>query len=91
MATRTLALAVCGLILCPVAGAAASTTPMPTTSAGRAAAPAAGRDGGVVGVHGTDQPELIPGRPSHGCVRLRNGDVARLWRLVAIGTPVAMV
>ena len=28
--------------------------------------------GGYVGVHGTDRPELIPGRVSHGCIRLRN-------------------
>ncbi|WP_081425456.1 L,D-transpeptidase [Conexibacter woesei] len=44
--------------------------------------------GGVVGLHGTDQPELIPGRPSHGCVRIRNAEMARLWRLTPIGTPV---
>jgi lipoprotein-anchoring transpeptidase ErfK/SrfK len=28
--------------------------------------------GGVVGIHGTNQPGLIPGRPSHGCIRVRN-------------------
>ena len=33
--------------------------------------------GGVIGIHGTDRPALIPGRPSHGCVRLRNDDVHR--------------
>lgn len=44
--------------------------------------------GGVVGIHGTNQPELIPGRPSHGCVRIRNADIARLWRLMPLGTPV---
>lgn len=44
--------------------------------------------GGVIGIHGTDEPQLIPGSPSHGCVRLRNSDIARLWHLVAIGTPV---
>lgn len=44
--------------------------------------------GGVVGIHGTDQPELIPGYPSHGCVRLRNSDVTRLWQLIKIGTPI---
>jgi lipoprotein-anchoring transpeptidase ErfK/SrfK len=44
--------------------------------------------GGVVGIHGTDQPQLIPGRPSHGCVRLRNSDITRLWRLISVGTPV---
>lgn len=45
-------------------------------------------NGGVVGIHGTDQPELIPGRPSHGCIRVRNADIARLWRLIPLGTPV---
>lgn len=44
--------------------------------------------GGVVGLHGTDQPELIPGRPSSGCIRLRNRDIARLYRLVPRGTPI---
>jgi len=44
--------------------------------------------GGVVGVHGTDEPQLIPGRPSHGCVRMRNADIARLWRIISVGTPI---
>jgi lipoprotein-anchoring transpeptidase ErfK/SrfK len=44
--------------------------------------------GGVVGIHGTNQPQLIPGRPSHGCVRLRNEDILRLARLMPLGTPV---
>jgi lipoprotein-anchoring transpeptidase ErfK/SrfK len=44
--------------------------------------------GGVVGIHGTDEPQLIPGRPSHGCVRMRNADITRLWRLIALGTPI---
>ena len=44
--------------------------------------------GGVVGVHGTNEPQLIPGDPSHGCVRLRNPDITRLWHLIAIGTPI---
>jgi hypothetical protein len=44
--------------------------------------------GGVIGIHGTDAPSLIPGRPSHGCIRLRNADVKRLWRLMPIGTPL---
>src|SRR5579859_4391329 len=46
--------------------------------------------GGVVGIHGTDAPQLIPGRPSHGCVRLRNADITRLWHLVALGTPITI-
>ncbi|MGH2864965.1 MAG: L,D-transpeptidase [Solirubrobacteraceae bacterium] len=44
--------------------------------------------GGVVGIHGTDEPQLIPGRPSHGCVRMRNVDITRLWKLIAVGTPI---
>jgi hypothetical protein len=44
--------------------------------------------GGVVGIHGTNQPSLIPGRPSHGCVRVRNRAVVRLARLMPVGTPV---
>ncbi len=44
--------------------------------------------GGVVGIHGTNEPQLIPGRPSHGCVRMRDEDVARLWSLIELGTPI---
>jgi lipoprotein-anchoring transpeptidase ErfK/SrfK len=44
--------------------------------------------GGVVGVHGTNEPQLVPGDPSHGCVRLHNGDIRRLARLVPVGTPI---
>jgi lipoprotein-anchoring transpeptidase ErfK/SrfK len=44
--------------------------------------------GGFVGIHGTDRPDLIPGRVSHGCVRMRNADILRLARLMPIGTPV---
>jgi hypothetical protein len=44
--------------------------------------------GGFVGIHGTDRPDLLPGRVSHGCVRLRNADIRRLARLLPIGTPV---
>lgn len=44
--------------------------------------------GGVVGIHGTDEPQLIPGRPSHGCIRMRNADITRLWAMIAVGTPI---
>ena len=44
--------------------------------------------GGVIGVHGTDRPDLIPGRPSHGCIRVPNAAITRLWRLMPVGTPV---
>lgn len=48
-------------------------------------------NGGVVGIHGTDQPELIPGRPSHGCIRMRNQDILRLYRILPLGTPVRII
>jgi hypothetical protein len=47
--------------------------------------------GGVVGVHGTDQPGLIPGRPSHGCIRVPNDKIRRLALIMPIGTPVQIV
>jgi lipoprotein-anchoring transpeptidase ErfK/SrfK len=46
--------------------------------------------GGYVGVHGTNQPGLIPGWISHGCVRLKNADILRLAKLMPVGTPVTI-
>jgi L,D-transpeptidase catalytic domain len=46
--------------------------------------------GGFVGIHGTNQPEILPGRVSHGCVRLRNEDIRQLSRLMPVGTPVTI-
>jgi lipoprotein-anchoring transpeptidase ErfK/SrfK len=47
-------------------------------------------DGGFVGIHGTDEPGLIPGRVSHGCIRLRNRDILRLAKLMPVGTPLTI-
>ena len=47
----------------------------------------AGGDGRV-GLHGTDEPGLIGSSVSHGCIRLRNGAVRRLARILPLGTPV---
>jgi hypothetical protein len=44
--------------------------------------------GGFVGIHGTSRPELLPGRVSHGCIRMRNADIRELARLMPVGTPV---
>jgi lipoprotein-anchoring transpeptidase ErfK/SrfK len=44
--------------------------------------------GGVVGMHGTNEPGLIPGRPSHGCIRVRNASITKLYRLTPRGTPI---
>lgn len=48
--------------------------------------------GGVVGIHGDfGEPEKIPGDPSHGCVRMRDPDIAWLAPRVTLGTPVDIV
>jgi lipoprotein-anchoring transpeptidase ErfK/SrfK len=48
--------------------------------------------GGVVGIHGDwNQPQFIPGRPSHGCIRLRDRDVAWVARHVPVGTPLRIL
>jgi hypothetical protein len=39
-------------------------------------------------LHGTNKPETVGRSVSHGCVRLRNEDVAWLFENVPIGTPV---
>ncbi len=39
-------------------------------------------------LHGTDNPESIGRSVSHGCVRLRNEDIARLYDMVEVGTPI---
>lgn len=46
--------------------------------------------GGYVGIHGTDQPWLLPGRVSHGCIRMRNADILRLGRLMPVGTQITI-
>jgi hypothetical protein len=39
-------------------------------------------------LHGTNQPETVGRSVSHGCIRLRNEDIARLYEMVPVGTPV---
>jgi lipoprotein-anchoring transpeptidase ErfK/SrfK len=39
-------------------------------------------------MHGTNQPETVGRAVSHGCVRLRNEDITRLYAMVSVGTPV---
>ena len=46
--------------------------------------------GGFVGVHGTNEPGLIPGHISHGCIRLRNAAILRLAQLMPVGTPLSV-
>jgi len=44
--------------------------------------------GGVIGIHGTNQPGILPGRVSHGCVRVPNKNIRELRGMVSLGTPI---
>jgi hypothetical protein len=46
--------------------------------------------GGFVGIHGTNRPDQLPGRVSHGCIRMRNEDILRLSKLMPVGTPLTI-
>jgi lipoprotein-anchoring transpeptidase ErfK/SrfK len=46
--------------------------------------------GGFIGIHGTNRPDLLPGRVSHGCIRMENDDILRLARLMPVGTPLTI-
>lgn len=46
--------------------------------------------GGVIGIHGTNEPSLIPGHPSHGCIRVPNWEIVQLAKLLPIGTPLTI-
>jgi hypothetical protein len=46
--------------------------------------------GGFIGIHGTNEPELVPGPVSHGCIRMRNHDILELARLMPVGTPLTI-
>ena len=46
--------------------------------------------GGFIGIHGTNEPEILPGQVSHGCIRMPNHAVLRLARLMPLGTPVTI-
>ena len=42
-------------------------------------------------IHGTDRPELLGERVSHGCIRMSNTDAQRLFHNVTVGTEVIIV
>jgi lipoprotein-anchoring transpeptidase ErfK/SrfK len=44
--------------------------------------------GDGIGIHGTSEEWSIGTRASHGCIRMRVGDVKDLYRRVPLGTPV---
>ena len=43
---------------------------------------------GQIGLHGTDDPSRLSTDVSHGCIRISNGGITRLARLLPLGTPV---
>jgi lipoprotein-anchoring transpeptidase ErfK/SrfK len=45
---------------------------------------------GVIGIHGTNEPQLVGTDVSHGCIRLKNSDITKLVGLLPLGTPVAI-
>jgi len=42
------------------------------------------------GLHGTNVPSSIGKNASHGCIRLRNSDVEKLFQLVEVGDQVEL-
>ena len=46
--------------------------------------------GGFVGVHGTNEPGILPGPVSHGCIRVVNSALLRLGKLMPVGTPLTI-
>jgi lipoprotein-anchoring transpeptidase ErfK/SrfK len=48
-------------------------------------------DHGIVGIHGTDRPQLLGQAVSHGCIRVDNTVANRLRRLAPPGTPIDIV
>jgi hypothetical protein len=48
------------------------------------------RDGGPIGIHGTDEAFSIGQPVSHGCVRLPNDVIIKLFAVTPLGTPVVV-
>lgn len=44
-----------------------------------------------IGIHGTHDPETVPGRETHGCIRLKNDDLVKLSKFVDKGTVVVIL
>ncbi len=45
---------------------------------------------GEYAIHGTNNPKSIGGFVSHGCIRMYNKDITRLYAMVRVGTPVVV-
>lgn len=47
--------------------------------------------GGVIGLHGTNDPTSVGREVSAGCIRMRNKDIERLVPMLPLGTPIEIV
>lgn len=45
---------------------------------------------GEIGLHGTDDPKRLGTNVSHGCIRVANGVITRLAKLLPLGTPIVI-
>ena len=45
---------------------------------------------GQLGIHGTNQPQLLGQQVSHGCIRLSNDDITTLAEMLPLGVPVTV-
>lgn len=48
-------------------------------------------DGGVIGLHGTNRPELLGQDVSHGCIRVTNEVITEMAGYLPLGTPVEII
>jgi lipoprotein-anchoring transpeptidase ErfK/SrfK len=46
--------------------------------------------GGLVGLHGTNDPSSVGRRMSHGCIRMLNRDIGALVDILPLGTPISI-
>jgi lipoprotein-anchoring transpeptidase ErfK/SrfK len=46
------------------------------------------KTGVAIGLHGTDEPNLVGKAISGGCVRMHNGDVEQLFQIFRVGMKV---
>ena len=46
---------------------------------------------GIIGIHGTNQPDKIGSDVSHGCIRVSNEVITEMAASLPLGTPVEIV
>jgi hypothetical protein len=44
-----------------------------------------------IGIHGTNDPESVPGFTSSGCIRMKNRDILEIFEMIETGTTVVIV